>query len=136
MLKGIKIIDFTHRLPGPLAGKILTDLGAEVIKVEDIKHKDPFLSGMFSVFDASFEDWYEELNKGKKIIRLDFKATDIKEQIKEILPNACCEVFSTTLPVTFTFAEPGFCANSCALIRNKVAKNVNLDKFINEFFIK
>ena len=65
MLKGIKIIDFTHRLPGPLAGKILADLGAEVIKIEDVKHKDPFLSGMFSSFDQSFENWYEELNKKK-----------------------------------------------------------------------
>lgn len=88
MLEGIKIIDFTHRLPGPLAGKILSDLGAEVIKVEDIKHKDPFLSGMFSEFDQSFENWYEELNKNKKIVRIDFKAPDIKEQIKKILEGA------------------------------------------------
>lgn len=88
MLKGIKIIDFTHRLPGPLAGKILSDLGAEVIKVEDIKHKDPFLSGMFSEFDQSFENWYEELNKNKKVIRLDFKSPDIKSEVRKILDGA------------------------------------------------
>jgi len=88
MLKGIKILDFTHRLPGPLAGKILADLGAEVIKVEDIKHKDPFLSGMFSEFDQSFEDWYEELNKNKKVLRLDFKGPKIKEEISELLKDS------------------------------------------------
>lgn len=88
MLNGIKIIDFTHRLPGPLAGKILSDMGAEVIKIEDIKHKDPFLSGMFSEFDQSFENWYEELNKNKKVIRLDFKAPDIKSQIRSYLQGA------------------------------------------------
>jgi crotonobetainyl-CoA:carnitine CoA-transferase CaiB-like acyl-CoA transferase len=88
MLKGIKIIDFTHRLPGPLAGKILADMGAEVIKIEDIKHKDPFLSGMFSEFDQSFENWYEELNKNKQVIRLDFKSPDIKNEIKKILSGA------------------------------------------------
>jgi alpha-methylacyl-CoA racemase len=88
MLKGIKIIDFTHRLPGPLAGKILADMGAEVIKVEDIKHKDPFLSGAFSDFDQSFENWYEELNKNKKVIRLDFKDPNIKTEIKKILDGA------------------------------------------------
>lgn len=88
MLKGIKILDFTHRLPGPLAGKILSDLGAEVVKVEDEKHKDPFLSGMFSDFDKSFEDWYEELNRGKKIVRLDFKSPDIKDKIKDLLKGA------------------------------------------------
>lgn len=88
MLKGLKILDFTHRLPGPLAGKILSDLGAEVIKVEDQKHKDPFLSGMFSEFDRSFENWYEELNKNKKIIRLDFKDPQIKLEIQKLLKGA------------------------------------------------
>jgi alpha-methylacyl-CoA racemase len=88
MLKGIKILDFTHRLPGPLAGKILADMGAEVIKVEDIKHKDPFLSGMFSEFDQSFENWYEELNKNKQVIRLDFKDPSIKVEVKKLLENA------------------------------------------------
>lgn len=88
MLNGIKIIDLTHRLPGPLAGKILHDLGAEVIKIEDEKHKDPFLSGMFSEFDRSFENWYEELNGKKKIIRLDFKSPDIKKKMAEIIEDA------------------------------------------------
>lgn len=88
MLKGIKIIDFTHRLPGPLAGKILSDMGADVIKIEDVKHKDPFIGGMFSEFDNSFEDWYEELNKNKKVIRLDFKSPDIKNEIRKILDGA------------------------------------------------
>jgi len=94
MLKGLKIIDFTHRLPGPLAGKILSDLGAEVIKIEDIKHKDPFLSGMFSEFDRSFENWYEELNKNKKIIRLDFKSPDIKKEIKELVKDSSGMILS------------------------------------------
>lgn len=88
MLKGMTIIDFTHRLPGPLAGKILADLGATVIKIEDYKHKDPFLSGMFSEFDQSFEDWYEELNKKKQVVRLDFKDPKSKEEIKKYISNA------------------------------------------------
>ena len=88
MLKGFKILDLTHRLPGPLAGKILADMGAEVFKIEDQKHKDPFLSGAFSEFDRSFEDWYEELNKKKQIVRLDFKSPTIKEEIREYLKTA------------------------------------------------
>ncbi len=85
MLKGFKILDLTHRLPGPLAGKILADMGAEVIKIEDEKHKDPFLSGMFSEFDQSFENWYEELNRNKKILRYDFKSAEIKNTIQKHL---------------------------------------------------
>lgn len=88
MLEGMRVIDFTHRLPGPLAGKILADLGVEVIKIEDEKHKDPFLSGMFSEFDHSFENWYEELNKKKQILRLDFKSPAARETIRGFLETS------------------------------------------------
>ncbi len=88
MSKRLKIIDLTHRLPGPLAGKILSDLGYEVVKIEDEKHKDPFLSGMFSDFDDSFEDWYRVLNENKQVLRLDFKSHDIKQKMTEILKDA------------------------------------------------
>lgn len=88
MNKKIKILDLTHRLPGPLAGKILSDLGYEVIKIEDEKHRDPFLSGMFSDFDDSFEDWYRVLNQDKKILRYDFKSPNIKTIIAEHLKTA------------------------------------------------
>ena len=88
MSKKIKILDLTHRLPGPLAGKILSDLGYEVIKIEDEKHRDPFLSGMFSDFDDSFEDWYRVLNQDKKIMRYDFKSPNIKSIIAGYLKEA------------------------------------------------
>ena len=88
MSKRIKILDLTHRLPGPLAGKVLSELGYEVIKIEDEKHKDPFLSGAFSDFDDSFEDWYRVLNENKKIVRVDFKAPDIKSIIAGYLKEA------------------------------------------------
>jgi crotonobetainyl-CoA:carnitine CoA-transferase CaiB-like acyl-CoA transferase len=88
MAKKLKILDLTHRLPGPLAGKILCDLGYEVFKIEDEKHKDPFLAGSFSDFDDSFEDWYRELNQDKKILRFDFKSPDIKSIIAGLLKDA------------------------------------------------
>lgn len=77
----MRILDFSHRLPGPLAGKILSDLGAEVVKIEDEQLKDPFLDGFFAQFDPSFAHWYEELNKKKKVIRVDFNDPEIKKFI-------------------------------------------------------
>lgn len=87
-LRGIKIIDFSHRLPGPFCGKILSDLGAEVIKIEDHVFQDPFLSDLFSKFDPSFVSWYENLNSSKKILRFDFNSTEDQQKISELV-NKC-----------------------------------------------
>lgn len=87
-LSGMKIIDLSHRLPGPLCGRILSDLGAEVIKVEDHEFKDPFLSGLFAQFDPSFTSWYENLNAGKTIQRFDFNSPHDQKQIYDLVVSA------------------------------------------------
>ncbi|AYF44277.1 MULTISPECIES: CoA transferase [Halobacteriovorax] len=87
-LAGKTIIDFSHRLPGPLAGKLLAGLGADVIKIEDAKFKDPFIYGLFAEMDNSFPKWYEELNANKTILRLDFNNEAAQEQIRETIFKA------------------------------------------------
>lgn len=88
ILKDFKVVDLTHRLPGPLAGKIFTDLGASVTKIEDLKFKDPFLAGLFNESDDHFIKWYEELNSKKELVRFDFKGDDAKEKMREQLNEA------------------------------------------------
>ena len=39
-LKGIRVLDFSTLLPGPLATLMLVDAGAEVIKIEKIGGED------------------------------------------------------------------------------------------------
>ena len=85
LLEGLTILDFSHRLPGPLGSKLLLGLGANIIKVEDSTFKDPFIHGAFAEFDDSFPQWYEELNQSKSIKRLDFKSPTIKQEIRELL---------------------------------------------------
>lgn len=84
-LTGLTIIDLSHRLPGPFCGKILSDLGATVIKIEDQIFKDPFFSGLFAQFDSSFISWYENLNAGKKILRFDFNSKEDQKKIQELV---------------------------------------------------
>ena len=87
-LAGLTIIDLTHRLPGPLCGKILVDLGATVIKIEDHIFQDPFLSGLFAQFDSSFVSWYENLNAGKNIVRFDFNSIEDQKKIHKMVISA------------------------------------------------
>lgn len=70
-LKGIRILDLTSNLPGPFATQILGDMGAEVIKVENLngdrtRHYPPFIGNESMVFSL--------LNRNKRSISLDLKA--------------------------------------------------------------
>lgn len=85
-LKHFKVLDLTHRLPGPLAGHLLQDLGAQVIKVEDENFGDPFLDGFFKKMDPSFSHWYQSLNDGKNIQRFSLKENI--QRLKEFIQNA------------------------------------------------
>ncbi|MGZ3789547.1 MAG: CoA transferase [Bacteriovorax sp.] len=87
-LSGMKIVDLSHRLPGPLCGKMLCDLGAAVVKIEDHVFQDPFLSGLFAQFDSSFVSWYENLNAGKNIQRFDFNSPEDQKKIHELVLSA------------------------------------------------
>ena len=68
-LEGIRVIDLTQVLFGPFATMLLSDMGAEVIKIErpgvgDIaRGNGPFVDGVSTYFLS--------LNRGKKSVTLD-----------------------------------------------------------------
>ena len=69
-LAGITVVDFTRMLAGPYCSAILSDLGAEVIKVEPPHGDDQRgIGAMKDGLSVSFE----LLNRNKRSLRLDLK---------------------------------------------------------------
>ncbi len=78
-LEGIRILDFTRVLAGPLCTMILADLGAEVIKVEhprigdDTRQWGPPWDG---VGDEAMSAYFLSVNRNKRSITLNLKTTE------------------------------------------------------------
>jgi len=71
-LSGIKVVDFSTLLPGPLAGAMLRAAGAEVVKVERPPHGDELRAiGPQRDGQSAFYRW---LNDGKQVRLLDLKS--------------------------------------------------------------
>lgn len=75
-LAGIKILDCTIWQNGPSATVILSDLGAEVIKVEDRLTGDPARAIRYSGMDDGVSGYYEAVNRNKRSITLDLKTPE------------------------------------------------------------
>ena len=78
-LTGIKILDFTRLLPGPMCTLHLADMGADVIKIEDLHAGDyarsiPPIQNNNSVF-------FNSVNRNKRSVSIDYS----KEKGREIL---------------------------------------------------
>lgn len=85
VLSSIKILDFTSLLPGPFATKMLTELGAEVLRIDHpmkddmIKSYGPRVGNTSTLFVA--------LNHRKNILKLDLNQNEAKERIIELLSD-------------------------------------------------
>jgi len=74
MLAGVRVVDLTSYLPGPLATLLLADLGADVTKVEP-PAGDPVRT--LGPSDAAGRPvYYDAISAGKRSIALDLKAAD------------------------------------------------------------
>ena len=74
---GITVLDFSRGMPGSIATMVMSDFGAEVIKVEP-PGGDPF------------RDWPGSIqwNRGKKSVILDLKAAEGREKVRRLAQHA------------------------------------------------
>lgn len=82
-LEGVKVLDFSTLLPGPMATLILAEAGAEVIKVERPGVGDEARMNEPKFGSASVN--YAVLNRGKKSVTIDLKAADAIEKLTPLI---------------------------------------------------
>lgn len=71
-LAGIKVVEAASYVTGPFASQLLADMGAEVVKIEEPKHGDPFRGWG----DRNYAATFCSLNRNKKSITLDLRADE------------------------------------------------------------
>jgi crotonobetainyl-CoA:carnitine CoA-transferase CaiB-like acyl-CoA transferase len=84
-LSGIKVVDLSLFLPGPMLTKMMADQGAEVIKIEPLEG-DPARS--HGPFEAGQSVWFRNANRGKQCHALDLKAEEDKATLWAMLADA------------------------------------------------
>lgn len=84
-LSGIKVVDFSRVVAGPICGRILADQGADVVKIEPFERDmtraaEPFVDAMSSYF--------AHLNAGKRCISVDLRDAEAIEVMRSLVDEA------------------------------------------------
>ena len=87
-LKGLRIVDLSMGWAGPLAGRHLADMGAEVIKVESCERFDWFRGWeanqrWIDSNDAEKQETFNTMNRNKLDVTLDLSS----DRGRELLPR-------------------------------------------------
>ena len=87
MLEGIVVAEFGRIFSAPLAGMILSDLGAKVVKIERKGMGDE--SRYYGAkIDSCLSDYFFALNRKKEVIQLDLKNKDDLSDARRLLAES------------------------------------------------
>ena len=84
-LAGLRVLDFSRVLAGPFAGRMLSDLGADVVKVEP---PDGDVTRYWGHEIANITGYFHQQNAGKKNICIDLRAPDAPALVKQLVTKA------------------------------------------------
>lgn len=85
-LAGIRVLDLSQYVPGPYATLLMSDLGAEVVKVEP-PAGDP-MRGLPPVWPDGVSAGYQAVNRNKTVVRIDLKTEDGKAVLRDLVAGA------------------------------------------------
>jgi crotonobetainyl-CoA:carnitine CoA-transferase CaiB-like acyl-CoA transferase len=83
-LAGVRVVELTTMITGPLAGMLLADLGASIIKVENPDGGDPFRYFRGDLYGGHFIAY----NRNKRSLTLDLRSADGKAIFRKLVATA------------------------------------------------
>jgi len=86
MLSGLKVLDFTQYLAGPTVTRLMAELGAEIIKVEQAPMGDP--ARLLPIVKNGRSAYFVQQNRGKKSLCLDFSKPRAIELLRSLAAKA------------------------------------------------
>ena len=84
MLEGIKVLDFTQYLAGPTVGRLMAEMGAEIIKIEIAPNGDAS-RGIPIVKKSGRSGYFIQQNRGKKSLCLDLKKEGANQIVEDLI---------------------------------------------------
>lgn len=88
-LSGVRVIDLSQFLPGPMMSVMMADQGAEVIKIEPAVGDPARDQAPFGTYgEAEHSVWFANLNRGKKSVVLDLKSDAGKARLRDLVAEA------------------------------------------------
>jgi len=84
-LTGVKVLDLSRVFAGPVCGRVLSDLGAEVVKIEPPEGDVTRLWGRKA---AGLSTYYVQQNVGKQNICIDLRSADGPDLVRQLVGKA------------------------------------------------
>jgi crotonobetainyl-CoA:carnitine CoA-transferase CaiB-like acyl-CoA transferase len=84
-LAGLKVVDLSQFLPGPMLTVMMADHGADVVKIEPATG-DP--TRALAPFEAGQSIWFRNLNRGKRSVVLNLKSDAGKARLLDLIDTA------------------------------------------------
>ena len=97
-LAGVRVLEVASHVFVPMAGAVLTEWGADVVKVEHPETGDPYRAlttvGLHNVY-RGVDPFFQSANRGKRSVGIDLKHPDGRQLLSRLASTA--DVFMTNL---------------------------------------
>jgi crotonobetainyl-CoA:carnitine CoA-transferase CaiB-like acyl-CoA transferase len=86
ILEGVKVLDFTQYLAGPTVTRLMAELGADIVKVEQAPGGDP--TRTMPYFQDGRSVYFIQQNRGKKSVCLDTTRPESSDVLRDLAKAA------------------------------------------------